>query len=243
MKYYNIPIKRLRTEPSLAWATLSGAPSRHPTGQTRRPRSARLLLLSAVLHLALAGLLLGVAGPPPHRPAETALTVMLVALPAPTPSPPSPPTLETPATPPDAAPASPARPAVKAPPKARPAPPRPTARRPPAPADPQAVPDLAASPVQPPAPVTLSPGWDNAVATWLSTHRTYPETARRAGDEGEVTVRFRVAADGAVEIVELLRGSGFAALDAAAIATLTNARLPPPLVSQTRTVRLRYRLD
>jgi protein TonB len=78
---------------------------------------------------------------------------------------------------------------------------------------------------------------------WLAAHRVYPEGSRRRSEEGEVTVRFTVAADGKVSDVAVVKGSGFAALDAAALSMLRGAALPPPGTEATRTVRVRYRLN
>ncbi len=88
-----------------------------------------------------------------------------------------------------------------------------------------------------------SPGWDGLIAAWLALHKSYPEAARSRGEEGEVVVRFTVAPDGHVLGVEIVRSSGSALLDDAARALLAGARVPPPQVPETRTVRLRYHLE
>jgi len=99
----------------------------------------------------------------------------------------------------------------------------------------------AASPQPGGAPV-VAPGWNALLAAWLAANRRYPEEARRRGVEGEVTVRFSVAADGRVTDVVIAAGSGSSALDGAAVAMLRGARLPPPGTDVTRTIRIRYRL-
>jgi periplasmic protein TonB len=81
------------------------------------------------------------------------------------------------------------------------------------------------------------------VAAWLAAHRRYPEEARRRSVEGDVTVRFSVAADGRVTDVAVVSGSGSSALDGAAVTMLRGATLPPPGIEATRTVRIRYRLS
>jgi protein TonB len=88
----------------------------------------------------------------------------------------------------------------------------------------------------------VAPGWNALLAAWLAANRRYPEEARRRGVEGEVTVRFSVAADGRVTDVAIVAASGSSALDGAAVAMLRGARLPAPGADVTRTVRIRYRL-
>lgn len=55
----------------------------------------------------------------------------------------------------------------------------------------------------------------------------YPERARRAGAEGVVGVRLRLAADGAVRSVELTQGSGSRLLDEAALAAARASTFAP----------------
>ena len=91
------------------------------------------------------------------------------------------------------------------------------------------------------APATVAPGWNALLAAWLAANRRYPDEARRRGEEGEVTVRFTVAPDGRVSEAAMVKGSGFAALDAAALRLLQGATLPAPGVEATRMVRIRFR--
>ena len=86
-------------------------------------------------------------------------------------------------------------------------------------------------------------GWNTLFSAWLAARKTYPDAARRQGEQGSVTLRFRVAVDGTVLEVSLVTGSGSPVLDEAARALLRNAKLPPPQTEISRTVRLRYRLD
>ena len=81
------------------------------------------------------------------------------------------------------------------------------------------------------------------LAAWLAAHRRYPEDARRRSEQGDVTIRFTVASDGRVSDVAVVKGSGFGALDASALAMLQGATLPPPGIEATRTVRIRFRLS
>ena len=112
-----------------------------------------------------------------------------------------------------------------------------------APADPassaSSAPTAAATAITP---ATVAPGWNALLAAWLAANRRYPDEARRRSEEGEVTVRFTVASDGRVSEAAVVKGSGFAALDAAALRLLQGATLPPPGIEATRTVRIRFRL-
>lgn len=121
-------------------------------------------------------------------------------------------------------------------------------------------------PQSPPAPATAPPapsppavtalpatadaiaGWRSALAAWLQSHKTYPETARRSGDQGRVVVHFTVDREGRVLDVALVQGSGSAVLDGAAETLLRGARLPPfPTgMAQTQisiTLPIRYALE
>lgn len=142
-------------------------------------------------------------------------------------------------------PSPPPEPAQPAP---RPAQPKPEPKRTaptvaqPAPAE-RASSPLAASAPAANVPAVVAPGWNALLAAWLAANRRYPEEARRRSEEGEVTVRFTVAHDGRVSEAAVLKGSGFAALDAAALRLLQGATLPAPGIEATRTVRIRFRLN
>jgi len=89
--------------------------------------------------------------------------------------------------------------------------------------------------------------WQQALGAWLATHKTYPEQARRRGEEGRVAIRFTVNRAGRVLDVDVVRGSGSPLLDAAASTLLRGAALPPfaasmPEEQVTVTVQLRYSL-
>jgi len=71
---------------------------------------------------------------------------------------------------------------------------------------------------------------------------TYPDAARRDGLEGTVWLRFRIAADGSVESVEVDRSSGHALLDDAAIKAVRRAGPYPPYGGPIR-YPFTYRLD
>jgi periplasmic protein TonB len=152
--------------------------------------------------------------------------------------------------PPKPEPRKPPPPTQKAEPKAS-APPMPPRAAAPAPSPSSAAPSANSAAAAPPAPspgqaggaATVAPGWNALVAAWLAAHRRYPEEARRRSVEGDVTVRFSVAADGRVTDVSVVSGSGSSALDTAATAILQGASLPAPGSPATRTVRIRYRLS
>ncbi|MFI4999519.1 MAG: energy transducer TonB [Reyranellales bacterium] len=159
-----------------------------------------------------------------------------------------PPPLEPP--PPDfkSLPPPPPQPAQVTPHPPQPPPPRPkstAARRSPsepaqaAPSAPIATAPAAVASVAP----SIVPGWNALLAVWLAAHRTYPDEARKRGEEGEVTIRFTVGGDGRVGEVALVKSSGWAALDSAALAMLRGAALPAPGTVATRTVRIRFRLN
>jgi periplasmic protein TonB len=103
------------------------------------------------------------------------------------------------------------------------------------------------STAQPVVAAPIAPNWESELAGWLAAHRTYPEEARRHGEQGRVTVRFTVDRDGRVLDVELVKGTGSASLDDAARAMLQAASLPPfpptmPEQQVTVTVQIRYQL-
>jgi protein TonB len=90
-------------------------------------------------------------------------------------------------------------------------------------------------------------GWVTAVSAWLAAHRSYPEQARERGDEGNVSVRFTVDRYGRVRQATIVRPSGSALLDEAALELLRNAIFPafPPNMTEaqvTITTSIRYSL-
>lgn len=114
-------------------------------------------------------------------------------------------------------------------------------------AAPAAPPQVAASSVpkaaEPVAPAGPQPGWERLLASWLATHRSYPEDARRRGDTGDVTLRIAVAPDGRVTGVSVVASTASHELTDAAVAVFTGAVLPPPHSAVVQSVRLRYRLE
>ena len=69
--------------------------------------------------------------------------------------------------------------------------------------------------------------WRGSLAAWLQSHKTYPDEARRDGQEGRAVIRFTAGRDGQILDFALVSSSGSAALDGAAQAMFRGARLPP----------------
>jgi periplasmic protein TonB len=93
----------------------------------------------------------------------------------------------------------------------------------------------------------MSAMWQHALAEWLAAHKAYPNEARRQGAQGIVGVSFTVDREGHVLQVELRRSAGSAVLDAAAVAMLRHATLPPPPLTTaqsttTVTIQVHYTL-
>ncbi|QQS13637.1 MAG: TonB family protein [Rhodospirillales bacterium] len=124
----------------------------------------------------------------------------------------------------------PARPPVAAAPPPRPAPPRAAAA--PAPATTR---ETAAAPATSAGTPTVAPSAEiqmNYAALLLQRlqrYREYPRAARQRGEEGRVTLRVVIGAGGALVDVQVQGGSGFAALDAAALDMARRAAPFPPL--------------
>jgi protein TonB len=203
-----------------------------------------------------------------HAPAaEDPAAITVVVAPAPPAAAPAaakpaePPPQQPPQPLPDYVPPPPeetlAIPDFKAPPPPKPAPkpaPVPTSRpipqKPAVAATPQAIPSAPQQIVPPvnntPSPSAapaIVPGWNVQIAAWLRSHQRYPSGARSRGEEGEVLIQFTVDSDGQVTVVAVEKSSGHADLDAAAVAMLRGATVPPPGAAATRTVRIHYRLD
>ena len=182
--------------------------------------------------------------PPPPPPAEQTPPPAAVTEPLPLP-PPSPPPEPRPQPPVPRPHSLPVRPSAVAQPKVNEQspspPPAPNAERPAATQPPAAAPAAAAPP-------QISASWQHALAAWLASHKVYPEEARRRDEQGNVTLRFTVEPSGRVAEVAVVRGSGSPRLDAAAVAMLHGASLPPfdPSMHQvpiTATVQIHYALE
>ncbi len=78
----------------------------------------------------------------------------------------------------------------------------------------------------PPPSAPSSPDWRAALAAWLHGRKSYPEAARRGSVQGSVVIRFTVARDGEIGDIAIVRSSGSAILDEAAMAMLRGAHAP-----------------
>jgi len=76
----------------------------------------------------------------------------------------------------------------------------------------------------------------------IEQNKIYPDAARQEGIQGTVELRFRIAQDGSVEAIEILRSSGSNILDEASRQTLRRAA-PYPFVRGWIRLPLSYRLD
>lgn len=124
-----------------------------------------------------------------------------------------------------------------------PTPPGPT---PPGPIPPGPIPPGPTS-ISPPVVTPVDASWQASVVGWLASRKTYPEDARRRGEEGRVTVRFTVDRSGRVLDAAVISPSGSADLDAATLTLLRQASLPafPATMTQGRitiTTSIRYSL-
>jgi protein TonB len=202
--------------------------------------------------------------PAPVSPPDAPPPPVPVAALLPAPSPPEAAAVSPPDAPPPVPVAAPPLTAVPPPPvQPRPPPKRPPVRprtvvaapprspvvasaRPPTP-ELSSTPAPQPAPQKPATPAPIALDWQRALTSWLATHKTYPDDARRSGTEGNVEVRFSVDRSGHVLDVTIVHGAGSAVLDAAAEAMLRGATLPafPDSMSLERitvTVRLRYAL-
>ncbi|NMF97305.1 energy transducer TonB [Aromatoleum toluolicum] len=76
----------------------------------------------------------------------------------------------------------------------------------------------------------------------------YPKLSRRRGEQGKVTLRVRVRADGRAEAVEIAHSSGHPRLDDAALETVRSWRFVPARqgdtpIDSSLLVPIAFRLD
>jgi protein TonB len=100
----------------------------------------------------------------------------------------------------------------------------------------------------PTAPPSIDASWQASVAGWLASHKTYPEDARRDGEQGRVSIRFTIDRSGRVLEASIVSASGYALLDSAAMALVRGASFQsfPASMPQERitiTTSIRYTLQ
>ena len=197
----------------------------------QRQRNPRKHLVSIALVVALHGLLLWAlqSGLAQNvvKIAEVKVVAMLLSDNVPPPPPPPVPPQTPP--PPPKTPPPPAAPPVLAPTNTTPAITVPVApSAPPSPAPVVTAPPAPTPPVAPPAPAirtgaTIQPGASCAKPD-------YPSASRRLEEEGTVTLKFLIGADGRVLQAEIEKTSGFNRLDEAARNALSKCQFRPGTV-------------
>ncbi|SFB53827.1 energy transducer TonB [Azotobacter beijerinckii] len=189
------------------------------------------------------------APPPPAMMVALAPAAAAAAAPAAPPPPPEPPAPPKPVVQPKPIEAPKPKLALPPPkPKAKPQPPKPEAKpvpktesQPVAQSQPQPQNSAPAASNAPrsdakPASQSGSPESSNALPSWqgilrahLSRYKRYPPESRRRGDEGTVTLRFKIDGQGRLLSFELVSRSGRTALDQATLQMIRRAEpLPPP---------------
>jgi len=83
--------------------------------------------------------------------------------------------------------------------------------------------------------------WRGLLLQKIESAKRYPARARRLGIEGIAEVQFRIAGDGTVEGVTVVKSSGFPVLDQASVETIKRAAPFPPIRGTIR-VPISYRL-
>ncbi len=79
---------------------------------------------------------------------------------------------------------------------------------------------VAAPAIPPPDLAELRSGYLAALRSAIAANKYYPDSARRRQEEGTVLIAFVLEADGLIHQVRIDTGSGFAAIDAAAVAAV-----------------------
>jgi len=83
--------------------------------------------------------------------------------------------------------------------------------------------------------------WRLLILERIHRAKRYPSLARQWGMEGTAEVEFRIAGDGSVEDVTLVKSSGFPLLDRASVETIKQAA-PLPVIPGTIRIPISYRL-
>lgn len=178
------------------------------------------------------------ASPEPEPPRPEPAPVAAAAPPPPRPEPAPAPAMPAPSPPPAiVAPAivAPATPSPPAPAEASPLPPAPPAATTvPAPASASPAPAASADPRA----RKQEADYFALLSAHLNRRKTYPVEARRAREQGVVTVRFTVDRDGNVSDVMLKRGSGHAILDEETLALVQRVAPMPRMPATMQRERL-----
>lgn len=70
--------------------------------------------------------------------------------------------------------------------------------------------------------------WESRLTAWINRHKRYPSAAKSRGAQGNTNVTFTVDGSGRVVSARVVRSSGDAELDRAALAVLQGATVPAP---------------
>ncbi|ESY67116.1 MULTISPECIES: energy transducer TonB [Mesorhizobium] len=70
--------------------------------------------------------------------------------------------------------------------------------------------------------------WETRLTAWINRHKRYPSAAKSRGSQGNTNVTFTVDGSGRVISARVVRSSGDAELDRAALAVLQGATVPAP---------------
>lgn len=80
------------------------------------------------------------------------------------------------------------------------------------------------------------PGGKEGLMNYLMTNLTYPKQLEKEGAEGKVFVKFTIAKDGQVKDVNVVKSSGFEALDAEAVRVINNMQSWKPATKDGKKV-------
>ncbi len=72
----------------------------------------------------------------------------------------------------------------------------------------------------------MNRSWVDSVSAWLASHKVYPELAQQRGETGNVSVRFTVDRSGRVTEAAIVKASGSALLDEAALGVAATSGVP-----------------
>ncbi|TIS88049.1 MAG: energy transducer TonB, partial [Mesorhizobium sp.] len=70
--------------------------------------------------------------------------------------------------------------------------------------------------------------WESRLTAWINRHKRYPSAAKSRRAQGNVNVTFTMDPSGRVLSARVVRSSGDAELDRAALAVLQGATVPAP---------------